>query len=157
MSTDAATLLTPDHRPFTSGSAAYYDSTTSGQILAEPRIHIRLEIGDSGVELLALVDTAAPWCILESRLVQAAREQLEELPRDVALSTRLGRFHGRLYLGALKLLPDDGEELLVTTTFFLSQDWPGGNFVGYLGFLDRIRFAVDPQANRFYFGSLDGD
>ena len=155
MSTEAATLLRPDSRPFTTGSAAYYDSGTPDQVLAEPRIHIRVELGDSDIEFLALVDSAAPWCILESRLVEAAQDQLEELPRDVAISTRLGRFEGRLYLGELKLLPDDGEELFVATTFFLSPEWPGGNFVGYVGFLDRFRFAVDPPENRFFFGAAD--
>ena len=37
---------------------------------------------------------------------------------------------------------------------FLSPDWPGGNFIGYEGVLDRIRFAVDPHRNRFYFSSI---
>jgi len=26
-------------------------------------------------------------------------------------------------------------------------------FLGYSGLLDRIRFALDPQANDFYFGA----
>jgi len=32
-------------------------------------------------------------------------------------------------------------------TFFDSLD------IGYCGFLERIRFAVDPQTNDFYFGT----
>jgi hypothetical protein len=27
-----------------------------------------------------------------------------------------------------------------------------GTFLGYSGLLERIRFAVDPQQNNFYFG-----
>lgn len=31
--------------------------------------------------------------------------------------------------------------------------WPDGmSFLGYSGLLDSLRFAVDPQANDFYFG-----
>ncbi|MCP4590420.1 MAG: hypothetical protein GY842_06740 [bacterium] len=68
------------------------------------------------------------------------------------MDSRLGRYSGRLYLGAVKLTADKGKELDVDTTLFISPDWPGGNFVGYMGFLDRIRFAFDPRANMFHFG-----
>jgi hypothetical protein len=37
----------------------------------------------------------------------------------------------------------------------LSPQWRGSNFLGYEGVLDRIRFAVDPRANLFYFGQTD--
>ncbi len=38
-------------------------------------------------------------------------------------------------------------------TFFICSDWPDGRtFLGYSGLLDSIRFALDPQANHFYFG-----
>lgn len=44
-------------------------------------------------------------------------------------------------------------ELTTVGTFFVSQDWPSGlTFLGYSGLLDSIRFALDPQANHFYFG-----
>jgi len=33
-------------------------------------------------------------------------------------------------------------------------DWPGPNFIGYEGLLQRIRFAVDPETNLFYFGQI---
>jgi hypothetical protein len=38
--------------------------------------------------------------------------------------------------------------------FFVSPDWPTDQtFLGYSGLLDGIRFALDPQANHFYFGA----
>jgi hypothetical protein len=33
--------------------------------------------------------------------------------------------------------------------------WDLPNFLGLSGFLERIRFAVDPGSNLFYFGALD--
>ena len=150
MSTDAPTLLLPDGSPFTTGLAEYYDKDSSQEALTEPRIHVRLEL--FGFEILAMLDTAAPWCILQPSFGDAIRRHVEELPEDRRLSTRLGSFVGRLYRGPVTLVADAGEELEVEVTFFLSPDWPGGNFIGYLGFLDRIRFASDGQANLVYFG-----
>ena len=101
-----------------------------------------------------MVDTAAPWCILEPDLAKAFEGSLESLTDIAVLDSRLGRFKGRLYRGSITILAEEGESLAVDATFFLSQDWTGGNFVGYQGFLERIRFAVDPGLNRFSFGSL---
>ncbi len=101
-----------------------------------------------------MVDTAAPWCILEPDLARAAERDLEGLPDLASIDSRLGRFTGRLYRGRTTILAEEGEALSVDATFFLSQEWRGGNFVGYQGFLERIRFAVDPGLNRFYFGPL---
>lgn len=39
-------------------------------------------------------------------------------------------------------------------TLFISPDWPGSNFLGYMGAMDRVRFAIDPQRNRFYVAAL---
>ncbi len=61
---------------------------------------------------------------------------------------------GALYRVPVKLLADEGEPLQMEATVFLSPDWQGPNFIGYEGLLQRIRFAVDPQANQFYFGGV---
>lgn len=79
---------------------------------------------------------------------------LDPIPGRVVLSTRLGRFHGTLFRGLITLVADQGESLDVEATVFLSADWPGPNFLGYQGLLQRIRFAVDPETNLFYFGRI---
>ncbi len=98
-----------------------------------------------------MVDTAAPWCILKPSLGKIVRPHLEELPGEVTLSTRVGRIEGSLFCGPVTLVADEGDTLTIGATFFLSSDWPGGNFVGYQGFLDRLRFAFDTGRNLFYF------
>ena len=138
--------------PFT-GAASYYDAVP-GSSTDDPRIYVRMRLGEGRSEVLAMVDTAAPWCILDPALARAAERELEGLPDLAAIDSRLGRFTGRLYRGSMTLLAEAGEALAVDATFFLSQEWPGGNFVGYQGFLERFRFAVDPGLNRFYFGAL---
>ena len=68
------------------------------------------------------------------------------------MSTRLGVIHGALYRVAVTIEAEEGESLDVEATVFLSPDWRGPNFIGYQGLLQRIRFAVDPETNLFYFG-----
>jgi hypothetical protein len=77
---------------------------------------------------------------------------LELLESEVWLDTRLGRIRGGLYRGALTIPAEEGDSLDTQATFFLSSDWHGGNFIGYEGLLQHIRFAVDPRDNAFFFG-----
>ena len=104
------------------------------------------------IPVLCVLDTAAPWCILKPHIGNLIANELEEVPGSVRLSTRLGVFEGKLYRGWLTLLAEEGESLDMEATFFLSPEWRGSNFLGYQGALERIRFAVDPRANLFYFG-----
>lgn len=102
-----------------------------------------------------MVDTAAPWCIFEPTLSDFIRESFDQVSEEVRLSTRLGPFVGSLYRGPLFVPALEGEPLDVEVTVFVSSDWPPGeNFLGYEGLLQRIRFAVDPEENLFYFGRL---
>jgi hypothetical protein len=107
------------------------------------------------VPVLAVLDTAAPWCILKPNIGDLIMDELDEIPGLVRLSTRLGTCQGRLYRGALTLMAEEGESLDLDVMFFLSPLWQGGNFLGYEGALERARFAVDPRANQFYFGPTD--
>ncbi|MEA2562704.1 MAG: hypothetical protein QOH06_4208 [Acidobacteriota bacterium] len=67
--------------------------------------------------------------------------------------TPLGLMYGCLVRVPFSFHADEGDHLLMTGTFLISEDWPSGlTFLGYSGLLDSIRFALDPQANDFYFG-----
>jgi len=46
----------------------------------------------------------------------------------------------------------EGQPLLVEATWFVSPDWPGPLVLGWKGCLERFRFALDPNEERFYFG-----
>ena len=50
-----------------------------------------------------------------------------------------------------------GEDLDVDATVFVPRLEPGDiwnypNFIGWDGFLNRIKFAIDPTESAFYFG-----
>jgi hypothetical protein len=101
-----------------------------------------------------MVDTAAPWCVFDADLGDALRDSFEPIPGRVVLTTRLGAYAGALYRGQVAFEDLEGESLDFEVTAFLSSDWQGGNFLGYEGFLQRVRFAVDPESNLFYFGPI---
>ena len=66
----------------------------------------------------------------------------------------MGTVQGKLVRAMTTLVAEDGFSLEVDSTVFVSRDWPAGNFIGYSGLLERIRFAIDPQVNAFIFGGL---
>jgi hypothetical protein len=121
---------------------------------AEARIIIPVTIESVDEPVLSVVDTGAPWCIFEPIVAKALTRKFVPLQRQVSLSTRLGLIHGALFRTGVTIPTDEGKSLDVEATVFVSPDWPGPNFIGYQRLLQRIRFAVDPETNLFYFGSI---
>ncbi len=73
---------------------------------------------------------------------------------ETNLLTTVGRVQGELYRHRIELVAEEGDTIGFEATLLISSDWRGPSFIGYTGGLDRLRFAVDPQENRFYFGPL---
>lgn len=149
-------LLLPDGSLFAVGRVTFSDDAPG---LEEQTAKIYVKVQPEGLEavILAQVDTGSAWSVL-------AREYAEVLAlldgegEPIALSTRHGRIRGRLEKATLTIVADEGESLEVQeATVFVSREWPGGTFLGYSGLLDRLRFAVDPSNNSFYFGPLQVD
>jgi|SRR3990172_6510638 len=135
---------------FAIGASTFADTAPGTQY--EARIFVPVRLGGLDVDLTAMVDTAAPWCVLEGALaaVFADRDAIL-VPRQV-LSSRLGDYTGDLCRASITLLADEGDSLTVEATVFVCPDWSGPNVIGYNALLERIRFAVDPSLNTFYFG-----
>ena len=108
--------------------------------------------GDIEVPILSQVDTGAAWSILERDIAEGLG-LFDKGGLAVALSTRKGTVNGYLVRVPMTVLADEGDSLQVDGTLFVSQDWDHGNFIGYCGLLERIRFGVDPRTNDFYFGT----
>jgi len=103
---------------------------------------------------LALLDTASTWCVLPGEVATEAGYDLKPDPLTPPLHTRFGLIHGRLERMDIVLPAEEGEDLPVSATCFLSEDWPGPPVLGWKGFLERLRFALDPNEERFYFAPL---
>lgn len=135
---------------FTTGSASFFDRDQSSSE-STAKIFVSVEPNGLGAQVLAQLDTGAAWSILNTEIAQ----ELALLGRggeEVSLHTRQGTVTGRLERLPLTILAEVGESLEVDATVFVSPDWLGPNFLGYAGLLERIRFALDPQARVFHFG-----
>jgi len=102
-----------------------------------------------------LLDTAAQWCVMSLDLA----EDLGCPPRaddpSAMLHTRFGRMLGQIARVPLVLPVVDGEALTVEATFWISDQWSGPTVIGWKGCLERIRFAIDPQTETFYFADSE--
>ncbi len=137
-----------DGSVFATGMSSYLDEAP-GHPAAAAGIHVRVAF--EGVATLALLDTGASWSVLTAELA-GELGLLEQEGEPLTLSSRVGRIEGKLVSARIALLADDGDSVELDSTVFVSRDWPAGNFIGYSGLLERIRFAVDPGDNRFVFG-----
>ncbi len=123
---------------------------------AEPptaKIFVKIEPGSLGMPILAQLDTGSAWSILDPEVANEL-SLLNGGGVPAEMSTRLGHVRGWLERTVIELVADEGDALSVEATVFVSPDWRGGNFIGYSGLLERIRFAVDPSDNSFYFGPI---
>jgi hypothetical protein len=111
-------------------------------------------IGDWPDREMALLDTAAEWCVLPPTLAEGLGLPLLTSDPPTVLDTRFGRLMGRLERIPVRFIPQRGEFLTVEATWFVSPDWPGPVVLGWKGCLERIRFATDPNEERFYFAAL---
>ena len=139
-----------DGSEFTTGMSSYLDADP-GQRSETSRIHVKVEF--DGVTVLALLDTGASWSVLNAELAQALG-LFERDGESAKISSRAGTIDGKLVRAATTLVADEGESIEIDSTVFVSSDWPEGNFIGYSGFLEKIRFAIDPSSNSFVFGAL---
>lgn len=119
----------------------------------EPTAKVFVKIRFAGLDRtwLAQVDTGAAYSVLETRIARSLDLFTAE-GESVLLSTRAGTLRGQLVRIPLEFLADEGSSLEVDATFFVSDAWQGGTFLGFTGLLDRLRIALDSPANLFYFG-----
>lgn len=90
------------------------------------------------------------------------REAVEaEHPADVFVMSLDARGVGVTREGGLHRMPialvaDDGSDYTVGATILVIQDWPTPPVLGFLGFPERVRAALDPGRGTddawFYFG-----
>lgn len=90
-----------------------------------------MELESVADRVLAVVDTAAPWCIFEPGVAESLVRNSLPILEQTVLSTRMCLIQGALYREMLRIPADEGEPLDVDATVFLSPDWRGPNFIGY--------------------------
>jgi hypothetical protein len=139
-------------KSFTTGRARFRDQAP-GASEATAKIFVKIELPPplEGT-LLAQVDSGAAYSMLDVEVAEALG-LLDGGGEPARIHTRQGSIPGRLERVPLILVADEGDSLEVEATFFVSREWSGKTFLGYTGFLDRLRIALDPRVNDFYFGA----
>ena len=139
---------------FAPNAATYYEDDPSLES-NQTSIHIQIILqGAVDISTFARLDPATPWVVLNAEL----NEQLGLGANgpNVEMRTAAGPMAGTLERYPIVLAAQDGQSLEIDATLFVCDEWQRGNFLGYTGFLERIRFAVDPSSRLFYFGFPSG-
>jgi hypothetical protein len=121
----------------------------SGSLL----VAVVCKVGGREDHEIALLDTASQWCVLPPPLARELGCDLEAA-RDVRLHTRHGVLSGELRRFRILFVAEEGESVEVDATWFVSPDWTGPIVIGWKGCLERLRFALDPGEDNFYFAQL---
>jgi len=145
-------LFRTDGTPFSVGRSRFVDRP-GGHQEQTGKIYVKIEPEAFGDIILAQLDTGSPWLILHAEIA-AAMSLLDGEGPLVPLRTITGLFQGRLERTLVTILADEGESIQIEATAFVSPGWTAGTFRGYTGFLERLRFTVDPSDNSFYFGPI---
>ncbi|MCY4192277.1 MAG: hypothetical protein OXD42_13320 [Rhodospirillaceae bacterium] len=115
-------------------------------------IHVQIIIqGAMEISTLARLDPATPWAVLNTELTESLG--LGADGPDAHLQTAIGCMSGTLERYPIVLAAQEGQSLEIDATLFVCSEWRRGNFLGYTGLLERVRFAIDPASQLFYFGS----
>ncbi len=119
---------------------------------------ILIEIKVEKKPAIAAVDTGAPYLILSPMLAEhLAFDPLSALDQ-ISINIRGWKIKGKLHRVYLDLPAAEGEGHRFEATAFFPDpeeadhygDLP--SFLGMQDCLDRVRFAIDPYEEKFYFG-----
>lgn len=105
----------------------------------------------------ALLDTGAEWSVLSTEVFELLGGPECDIGEEAVLSSRFGRIKGNLARVPIRFAAGEGEDLEFIATFFASPDWYGPTVLGWRGCLERMRFALDPARDLFYFSALDDE
>ena len=99
---------------------------------------------------------ASPWCILNPDMVAILGDLVEEtyVPTESLVIRRI-YYQGRFARVVIRLLVEAGTDLDVEATALVpilsvGAAWDVLDFIGLEGFLQVVRFAVDPRENMRY-------
>lgn len=141
--------------PFASGAAVYaYRPATDRE--DTPRITIDILIGD--LRTSAFVDTGGVYLVCPPHVAESLNLDPDEGLPAQRLLLRGAHLQGILHRIPLTILATEGEAITIEATAFVPGqqiDW--SDFPCILGMhscLERLRFAVDPGQDMFYFGEL---
>jgi hypothetical protein len=143
--------------PFSQGACPFlYRPATEQE--TTPRIFVTVQI--EGLQVETAIDTGGAYFVCDPEIADLLGLDPADGVETDELNIRGYKIAGTLHRLSLRLLAEEGKPLQVEATAFIPrlqpyQTWALPSFMGLLGCLERIRFAVDPVTNIFYFGPID--
>lgn len=134
----------------------YYRDRYASDEEQTARIVIDIQIG--GHQISTIVDTGAPWCVLDPEIAQPLIDDgRAEYLHPLRYLIRGHFYEGALFRVELALEDEQGNDLSINATVFVprlepGQEWRNPNFIGLSGCLSRIWLTIDPLESTFYFG-----
>jgi hypothetical protein len=149
-------LLSSEGDLFTTGLASYSYRPAINDI--SNRILLQVEI--EGILVEAIVDTGSPYVVCPPYISNILNLNPASAIESIPFKVRGVRMQGSLHRLDVRFPAEEGDDLLVQATVFVpDQEWDEAwgeqpAFIGLTGCLERMRFAVDPGSDQFYFGPL---
>lgn len=108
---------------------------------------------------LALLDTAARFCVMETEVAVLLGIDLAAQPEEVRLMTAYGTMTGALHKHAVRIPAVRGDDLVLEPFWLVAENWVGPTVLGWAGFLQAVAFGCDPgvraeDEGAFYFSPL---
>lgn len=152
-------LAFANSEPFAIGVTDYLYQPTSKE--TDNRIFLQIEIED--VLATAVLDTGSPFVICAPDVAKRIGVQQDPQRGTQRILIRGLWREGQLHRLRLTFVATEGQSLDVQATVFIpnvteEESWGDlPSFIGLSACLERIRFAVDPGEDRFYFGPIVND
>lgn len=144
------------HENWSTGLAPFVETENLGHRII---VGVRCRINDMEEDEIALLDTGSTYTVINRELVRDIENQLIQVRED-QINTCEGTIAGTLVELGITLLAEEGDDLPVDALALITEDWHGPVVLGYRGFLEKIRIALDPgvtlaDGQLFYFGSCE--
>lgn len=142
-------------QPFTTGVLTYFDEDPDKK-RENAAIYIPVNIplgGGRSIAVIAFVDTGSPYVMVGPDVIEALGLRPHSAAVHITVHTRMGLIDGFLDSVDLVIPAEDGESLQIAANVFASDKWDQGVFLGYAGCMTHFNFAVQPDANKFFFGA----
>ena len=143
--------------PFATGAARYRYDTVPGSGDAS-RIILQVEVEGETVE--AILDTGGGYFFCNPALAERIGADPTNALEDKWISIKKEMVKGSLHRIEITFLNDCGENLTIQATAFLpdhTQNFDPNflpySYLGMLSCMERMRFAIDPSEDNFYFGA----
>jgi hypothetical protein len=146
-----------DGQPFAQGCCGFlYRPATERD--TTPRIILTVQI--SGIETQTALDTGGVYLVCDPEIADLLNLDPSSGVGTDTLGIREWKGSGTLYRLPLMLVSDEGRGLELEVTAFVPSLQPGEtwrlpSYMGLSGCLERLRFAVDPATDTFYFGAME--